>query len=115
MADVTMGDIGDHRMYHRAREADASLARAAANLLQLHALLDRTWFRERHGVRFELEGVGKGLSLLVLRQDAEIARWNARGETLVFVTRGGTELRAELIACAVSITCDFLDQKGRKN
>ena len=39
MTDVMIsGDIGDNRMYHRAREAGASAAAGAQKLLQLHRL-----------------------------------------------------------------------------
>ena len=45
-----------------------------------------------------------------------IAKWTARGDTLVFTTASGTQVRAEILDCAVSITCEFLDQtKARRN
>jgi hypothetical protein len=118
MTDVMIsGDIGDNRMYHRAREAGASAAAGAQKLLQLHALLDKGWFRDRHNVRFEIEPVGNGGALLILRSGSQlIARWTARGDTLVFTTTNGTEVRAETMDCAISITCEFLDQtRSRRN
>jgi hypothetical protein len=118
MADVmTAGDIGDHRMYHRAREVGAAAAAGTHKLQTLHSLLDKAWFRDRHRVRFELHTTGEGPALAILRPDDQlIARWTGRGDTLVFTTAGGTEVRAEILDCAVSITCEFLDQtKARRN
>ena len=119
MSDVTVaGDIGDNRMYHRAREAAGSVAAGAQRLAQLHSLLDRAWFRDRHTVSFKLEVSGKGsATLLLLRPGNQpIATWSARGDTLVFSAPSGTELRAEILDCAVSITCEFLDQtRARRN
>lgn len=118
MADVMIsGDIGDNRMYHRAREAGASAAAGAQKLLQLHAMLDKAWFRDRHNVRFEIEPAGSGPALLVLRPGNQlIAKWTARGETVVFTATNGTEIRAETMDCAVSVTCEFLDQaRSRRN
>jgi hypothetical protein len=110
-------DVGDKRAYDRAREADPSAAAGAQKLQQLHSLLDRAWFRDRHTVRFELETVGKGLSLHIVRPgDQVIASWTTRGDSLVFSTACGTEVRAEIMDCAVSITCEFLDQaRARRN
>jgi len=119
MRDVTAtGDMGDNRMYHRAREAAGSVAAGVQRLAQLHALLDRPWFRHRHTVTFAWEATGKGAAaLLILRPGNQlIATWTARGDTLVFCTPSGTELRAEILDCAVSITCEFLDQtRARRN
>jgi hypothetical protein len=118
MNDVMLtGDIGDNRMYHRAREVGASAAGGAKKLATLHSLLDKGWFRDRHKVRFELETTGDGPVLLILRPERQlIASWIARGDTLVFMTARGTEVRAEVLDCAVSITCEFLDQaKARRN
>ena len=118
MNDMTISaDIGANRMYDRAREPDALAAPSAQKLKHLHSLLDRAWFRDRHTVRFELETVGKGLSLHIVRPgDQVIASWTTRGDSFVFSTVGGTEIRAEIIDCAVSITCDFLDQaRARRN
>jgi hypothetical protein len=108
---IVMGDIGDNRMYHRAREVDASTAVGAKKLATLHSLLDRAWFRDRHKVRFELQTMGNGPALLITRPEGQLlAQWTARGDTLVFTTASGTEVRAEILECAVSITCEFLDQ-----
>jgi hypothetical protein len=117
MNDMTISaDIGANRMYDRAREPDALAAPSAQKLKQLHALLDRAWFRDRHTARFELEAMGKGLSLHIVRPgDKVIASWTTRGDTLVFTTAAGTEVRAEIIDCAVSITCEFLDQTRARN
>src|SRR5438477_13144807 len=118
MNDMTIsGDIGDNRMYHRAREAGASAVACAQKLPQLHSLLDKPWFCARHTVRFELEPMEHGPTLLVLRPGNQlIAKWTARGDTLVFTTASGTEVRAEILDCAVSITCEFLDQtRARRN
>jgi hypothetical protein len=119
MSDVTVaGDIGDNRMYHRAREVAGPLAAGAQKLVQLHSLLDRAWFRDRHTVSFELVATGKGsATLLILRPGNQlIATWIARGDTLVFSVPSGTELRAEILDCAVSITCEFLDRaRARRN
>jgi len=119
MSDVTVaGDIGDNRMYHRAREVAGPLAAGAQKLAQLHSLLDRAWFRDRHTVSFELMATGKGsATLLILRPGNQlIATWTARGDTLVFSVPRGTELRAEILDCAVSITCEFLDHtRARRN
>ena len=110
-------DIGDNRMYHRAREAGALAAIGAQKLKQLHALLDRPWFCERHTARFELETIEKDLTLQIVRPGQQvIASWTARGNSLVFKTASGTEVRAEIMDCAVTITCEFLDQtKARRN
>jgi hypothetical protein len=117
MTDVIAGDIGDNRMHHRARQLEVVADAGAQKLLQLHSLLDKTWFRDRHSVRFELEPMGQGSALLILRPGSQlIAKWTARGDTLVFTTASGTEVRAEILDCAVSITCEFLDQtKARRN
>jgi hypothetical protein len=118
MTDVMIsGDIGDNRMYHRAREAGAAASAGAQKLLQLHALLDKGWFRDRHNVRFEIEPAGNGGALLILRAGSQlIAKWTARSDTLVFTTSSGTEVRAEIMDCAISITCEFLDQtRTRRN
>jgi hypothetical protein len=113
---MTAGDIGDNRMYHRAREAGAAIAAGAHKLQALHSLLDKAWFRDRHTVQFELEA-GQAPALLILRPGSQlIAKWTARGEALVFTTTRGSEVRAEILDCAVSITCEFLDQaKARRN
>jgi hypothetical protein len=110
-------DVGANRTFDRAREAGASAAAGTQKLQQLHSLLDRAWFCDRHTVRFELETMGKDLSLHIVRPgDQVIASWTARGDSLVFSTAGGTEIRAEIIDCAVSIACEFLDQaRGRRN
>jgi hypothetical protein len=112
MKDMIPGDVGDHRMHQRARETAAVVAAGAENLRRLHSLLDRTWFCSRHGVSFELQTVGKGLSLAVVRSgdDKPIANWTACGDTLVLTTASGTELRAELLGCAVSITLELLER-----
>ena len=112
MSDTMMsGEIGDNRMHHRARQAVAAAAAGGQHLRTLHALLDKAWFRDRHSVHFELATTGQGCSLLILRPGRQqIAQWTARGETLVFTTAGGSEVRAEIMDCAVSITCEFLDQ-----
>jgi hypothetical protein len=119
MSDMTVaGDIGDNRMYHRAREVAEPLAAGAQKLAKLHSLLDRAWFRDRHTVTFELATTGKGsAALLILRPGNQlIATWTARGDTLVFSVPSGTELRAEILDCAVSITCEFLDHtRARRN
>jgi hypothetical protein len=110
-------DSGADRTFDRAREADGLVAAGSQKLQQLHSLLDKPWFCDRHTVRFELETMGKDLSLHIVRPgDQVIASWTARGDALVFSTAGGTEIRAEIIDCAVSITCEFLDQaRGRRN
>ena len=110
-------DIGDNRMYHRAREAGAAAAAGSQKLQQLHSLLDRQWFCDRHTVRFELEAVGRDVSLHIVRPgDRVIASWTVRGDSLAFRTASGTEVRAEIMDCAVSITCEFLDQaRARRN
>jgi hypothetical protein len=110
-------DIGANRKYDRAREGDGLAAAGTQKLQQLHSLLDRAWFCDRHTVRFELETMGRDQSLHIVRPgDQVIASWTARGDSLVFSTASGTEIRAELIDCAVSITCEFLDQaRGRRN
>jgi hypothetical protein len=118
MTDAMMsGDIGDNRMHHRAREARAAAVAGDQKVLILHSLLDKAWFRDRHNVRFELETIGGTPALLILRPEGKlIARWTPRGETLVFSTPSGTEVRAEILNCAVSITCEFLDQsRGRRH
>ena len=118
MSDLTVaGDIGDNRMYHRAREVAGPLTAGAQKLAQLYALLDRAWFRDRHTVTFELTTAGKGSTLLILRPGNQlIATWTARGDTLVFSVPNRTELRAEILDCAVSITCEFLDHtRARRN
>ena len=109
--------IGGRGMHDRAREADSSIAAGAQKLQELHALFDREWFCARHSVRFELEGMEEDLSLHIVRTGHQIiATWTIRGESLVFATACGTEIRAEVMDCAVSITCDFLDQaKARRN
>jgi hypothetical protein len=108
---MTAEDIGDHEVYQRAPEAGATAAAGANKLVQLHSLLDKPWFRDRHSVRFELQTMGNGLTLLIVRPDnQQIASWTARGDSMVFATTGGTEVRAEILDCAVSITCEFLDQ-----
>ena len=107
MKDMISGDIGDNRMHQRA----ASLAAGAQKLQQLFSFLDRPWFRNRHAVAFELDGTGKGLTLSIVRPgNAGIASWIARGDTLVFTNGSGTELRAELLDCAVSMTREYLEQ-----
>jgi hypothetical protein len=55
--------------------------------------------------------------LLIVRPGNQIiATWTARGDTLVFSVPSGTELRAEILDCAVSITCEFLDHtRARRN
>ena len=110
-------DSGANRTYDLAREADGLATAGTQKLRQLHSLLDRAWFCDRHTVRFELETMARDLSLRIVRLgDQVIASWTARGDSLVFSTCSGTEIRAELIDCAVSITCDFLDQaRGRRN
>jgi hypothetical protein len=110
MSDAMMsGDIGDNRMHHRAQQAGT--AAAGQKLRTLYSLLDKPWFRDRHSVQFELATTGQACSLLILRPGRQlIAQWTARGETLVFTTAGGSEVRAEVMDCAVSITCEFLDQ-----
>ena len=65
-------DIGDNRMYHRAREAGALAAIGAQKLKQLHALLDRPWFCERHTARFELETIEKDLTLQIVRPGQQV-------------------------------------------
>jgi hypothetical protein len=119
MSDVTVaGDIGDNRMYHRAREVAGPASAGAQKLAQLHGLLNRPWFRDRHTVSFELTAAGKGsTALLILRPGNQlIATWTTHGETLMFSGPRGAELRAEILDCAVSITCEFLDQtRARRN
>lgn len=111
MKDMTSEDVGDHRMHQRARDAASSLAEATHKLGRLHALLDRPWFCGRHMVTFELQGMGKDLALALVRPgNRVIARWTARGDTLVLTPAGGSDLRAELLDCAVSITREFLEQ-----
>jgi hypothetical protein len=109
--------IGGKRVHDRAREADPSVAAGAQKLQDLHSLFAREWFCDRHSVRFELEGMGNDLSLHIVRPGHQIiATWTIRGESFVFATACGTEIRAEVMDCAVSITCDFLDQaKARRN
>jgi hypothetical protein len=86
-------------------------------LLHLLSLVDRPWFRDRHNVQFTLETGGDGPVLRIARHAGPpIARWVARGETLVFTNAIGDELRAQTLACAVSITCEALDHsRGRRN
>ena len=117
MDDMLAGDIGDNRMYHRARQAGAASATGSDRLRTLHSLLDKAWFRDRHAVLFELATTARVPALLIWRPGSQlIAKWTARGETLVFTTASGSEVRAEIIDCAVSITCEFLDRtKARRN
>ena len=118
MADVmTSVDVVEPRTHHQARQPVASPSPGARKLIELHALVDRAWFCNRHTVRFELETMGDGPALLILRPGRQlIAKWTARGDTLVFTTASGTQVRAEILDCAVSITCEFLDQtKARRN
>jgi hypothetical protein len=86
-------------------------------LRELFTLLDKAWFRDRHSVHFEMETMGDDQALLILRPRSQLlARWTARGDALVFTTASGTEVRAEIMDCAVSITCEFLDQtRARRN
>jgi hypothetical protein len=105
-------------MYHRAREVAGPLTAGAQKLAQLYSLLDRAWFRDRHTVSFELVATGKGsATLLILRPGNQlIATWTARSDNLVFSVPNRTELRAEILDCAVSITCEFLDHtRARRN
>ena len=117
MSVVTVaGDISETRMFHRAREVAGPATAGAQKLAQLHGLLDRAWFRDRHTVSFEL--AGKGSTALLIRRPGNqlIATWTAHGDTLVFAVPGGTQLRAEILDCAVSITCEFLDHtRARRN
>jgi hypothetical protein len=118
MSDVmTAGELVEPRSQHRARQFGTSATAGGQKLLELHALLDKAWFRDRHTVRFELETSGHDADLLLVRPGRQIiAKWTARGDTLVFTTASGTEVRAEILDCAVSITCEFLDQtKARRN
>src|SRR5262245_56938184 len=113
MTEVTVaGDVGDNKMYHRAREVAGPLAAGAQKLAQLHSLLDRAWFRDRHTVAFELTATEKGSpTLLILRPgNLLIATWTAHGDTLVLSVPSGAQLRAEILDCAVSMTCEFLYQ-----
>ena len=111
MKDMITGDTGDHRMHQRAREAATVLAAGVRKLGQLHALLDRPWFRDRHIVSFELQGMGRELTLALLRPgNRVIGNSSAPGDTLVLTSASGTELRAELLDCAVSMTREFLEQ-----
>lgn len=118
MTDVmASAELVEPRTHHQARQPGASPTPGAQKLVELHALVDRAWFRDRHSVRFELETMGDGPALLLLRPGPQlIAKWTARGDTLVFTTASGTEVRAEILDCAVSITCEFLDQtRARRN
>lgn len=118
MADVmASGELGEPRTQHQGRQPGGSPAAGARGLNELHALLDRGWFCDRHSVRFELEMIADRPVLLLVRPGRQlIANWTARGDTLVFTMANGTEVRAETLDCAVSITCDFLDQaKARRN
>src|SRR5262245_55296328 len=110
-------EIGAKRMLDQAREGDLLADYGAQKLEKLHSLLDRAWFRDRHNVRFELETVGNDPFLHIVRPgDQIIASWTTRADSFVFSTAGGTEIRAEIIDCAVSITCEFLDQsRARRN
>ena len=111
MKDMISGDIGDHRMHQRAREAATVLAASVRKLGQLHSLLDQPWFRSRHTVSFELHGMGRELTLALIRSgNRVIGSWTARGDTLVLTNASGTALRAELLDCAVSMTREFLEQ-----
>jgi hypothetical protein len=118
MTDVmTSGELIEPRTHHRARQSGTSATAGAQKLLELHALVDKAWFRDRHSARFELETSGDDRALLLLRPGRQlIAKWTVRGDTLVFTTASGTEVRAEILDCAVSITCEFLDQtRARRN
>jgi|SRR5690242_19221083 hypothetical protein len=111
MKDMISGDVGDQRMHQRARDAGASLAAGMQKLEQLHALIDRPWFCGRHAVSFELRGAGRDMAIALIRSgDRLIGSWTARGEMLVFTSAGGTELRAEMLDSAVSITREFLER-----
>ena len=111
MKDMISGDTGDHRMHQRARDAATVLAAGVRKLGQLHALLDQPWFRDRHTVSFELQGMGRELTLALIRPgNRVIGNWSARADTLVLTSASGTELRAELLDCAVSMTREFLEQ-----
>jgi hypothetical protein len=112
MTDVMISrDVGDNRTYRGAQEPGTPAAAEPQKLLQLHSLLDKGWFRDRHNVRFEIQPIGDDPALLILRPGSQlIAKWIVRGDTLVFITASGTEVRAEIMDCAVSITCEFLDQ-----
>src|SRR5258705_9083118 len=113
---MTSGELVEPTTRHQARQSGASATAGAQKLVELHTLVDKAWFRDRHSVRFELETMEDGPALLLLRPDQLIAKWTARGETLVFTTASGTEVRAEILDCAVSITCEFLDHtKARRN
>ena len=46
----------------------------------------------------------------------EFTRARVEGRTVVLTTTNGTEVRAEIMDCAISITCEFLDQtRSRRN
>jgi hypothetical protein len=118
MADVmTSGGLIDAGLRHQARQSGASTSASAQKLVELFALVDKSWFRDRHSVHFELDTMGSGPALLIWRAGRQlIAKWTTRGDALVFTTASGTEVRAEVLDCAVSITCEFLDQtKARRN
>ena len=86
-------------------------------LLHLLSLVDRAWFRDRHNMQFKLDATMDGPALFIARSTGQhFARWTAKHDTLVFTMATGDERRAETIDCAVSMTCEALDQaRGRRN
>jgi hypothetical protein len=106
-----LGAQGNRRLAAEPAGYGESRSMDQDTLLKLHALLDRPWFCARHDAQFKMGAIGREPALLICRpQDQVIAHWTCRDGVLVFATRRDAMLRAELLECAVSITCEFLDR-----
>jgi hypothetical protein len=103
------------RLQAKPRHGLEEVSLGAQMLLELHSLLDREWFRTRHNVQFRREPWGEEAAVVVLRAGEVLAKWTSLRDTLAFkAISSESEARAETLACAVSFTCEFLDNsKGR--